>query len=87
MLSDILVNLFGDKPWYTSLTAWAVFVFAVGQAYCGAGAGECAVGVVECVDSLPFASAVCKLSLTIAPILGTLGIRRAVNLDNLTDEE
>ena len=86
-MSDILVNLFGNKPWYTSLTAWAVFVFAAGQAYCNVGSGECVAAVVECVDALPFASAVCKLSLTVAPILGTLGIRRAVNLDNLTDED
>ena len=85
-MSDILVNLFGDKPWYKSLTAWAVFVFAVGQTYCNVGSGECAVGVVECVDALPFASAVCKLSLTVAPILGTLGLRRAANPVEYEDE-
>jgi hypothetical protein len=30
-VSDILKNLFGDKPWYTSLTAIGLLVFAFAE--------------------------------------------------------
>ena len=74
MLAKTLLNLFGDKPWYTSLTALGVVVFAAGQAYCS-------VGLVEGVSVLPAAGLVCKASVTLGPILAALGIRRAQNVE------
>ncbi len=71
-MSDALVNLFGDKSWYKSLTAWGVLVFTFGQAYC-------AQGVVEGVDVLPFAAQLCVFTNWAGAVLATLGIRRAQN--------
>ena len=62
-MSDILTNLFGDKSWYESLTAWGALVFSIGVAYAGL--------------DLPAAETVQGVTNWLGPILGGLGIRRA----------
>lgn len=62
-MSDILANLFGDKSWYESLTAWGALVFSIGLAYAGL--------------DLPGSETVSSVTNWLGPVLGGLGIRRA----------
>jgi len=63
------MNIFGNKPWFKSLTAWGLLLIGVTQTYC-------AIGVEQ---GLPVAEMVCQASTTLGAILAGLGIRRAVN--------
>ena len=60
----MFANLFGDKSWYESLTAWGLFIVGAGAVYGG--------------FDLPLAEVIGSWSLKAGAILAGLGIRRAV---------
>lgn len=59
-------DLFGDKPWYQSLTAWGLLILALGTTYGG-------------YTEMPFAELIGAWSLKGGAILAGLGIRRAIS--------
>jgi hypothetical protein len=71
-MMNLFSNLFGDKPWTQSLTAWGLVIYV---------AGEAAVGEI-CGGEL-ISAEVCSLlenwAATVGVVLTALGIRRAAN--------
>jgi hypothetical protein len=57
--------MFGDKPWFQSLTAIGLLVVALGATYGG-------------FDGLPYADVIGEWSLKGGAILAGLGLRKAV---------
>lgn len=68
-------DLFGGKPWFKSVTAWGLVIFAAGSA---AATGACEVGLLS--------SSVCETAMTVVQwtggILVTLGLRKAATAPN-----
>lgn len=68
-----LQGIFGDRPWYQSLTTWGLAIYVAGAAFidnvCGA-TGMLSPALCETLVSS---------SDTIAVVLVALGLRRAAN--------
>ncbi len=67
-------KMFGDKPWYKSVTAWGLVVFAMASTYCSFATGSAV---------LPFGDIVCQVGEKGGMILAALGIRKAATSANV----
>lgn len=68
----MFAGIFGDKPWFKSLTAWGLVIFAVVPVAVRAAeqAGLLPAGVGDTVDSI---------AAKLGPVLAGLGLRKAAN--------
>ena len=66
-------DVFGEKKWYKSMTAWGVILFSAAQAGLGGACGEAML--------LPEATCswITSALTTVGGILTVLGLRRAAN--------
>lgn len=71
----MLENLFGGKPWFKSVTAWGIVIFAAGSA---AATGACEVGLL----STSACATVMSIVKWTGGILVTLGLRKAATAPN-----
>jgi len=68
-------NIFGDKSWYQSLTAWGLVLLVTASGLEAGLSDQCAAGALAgfaCAKALPGLQ-------WLGGILATLGIRRALN--------
>ena len=71
----MLENLFGDKPWYKSLTAWGIVTIGVAQVFV---AQTCDLGLL----SVSVCATATKYLTLIGAGMATLGIRKASTAPN-----
>lgn len=69
-----MFGIFGDKPWFKSLTAWGVVLFAAGSAGIGEACGSAGLLSEGLCGSLN------GFLTAFGSILAALGLRRAVNV-------
>ena len=73
----MLEEIFGNKPWYNSMTAWATLILTVAYTVIPA-IGELGIVSPEIAETLT--GWLTKISVP----LGILGIRRAATAKNIT---
>ena len=76
-MPEMLKNLFGDKPWYQSITAWGLVLYAMGTA--GASAA-CESGILSFQTCDTFET----FAATAGSALVVLGLRKAATAPDTT---
>ena len=68
--------IFGDKPWFKSMTAWGLIIFFGGTAMLEQACSEGLIAAGVCAFAL-------KATQTVGSIVGVLGLRRAAQAPNV----
>jgi hypothetical protein len=69
-MPEMLQKLFGDKPWYQSITAWGLVIYTIAMA---GGNAACEAGLL----SFSACDTVESIGGTIGIVITALGIRKA----------